>query len=461
MSEEMDPGLNTKTFLDPIRCAIKWTSMEAMMENKFSEASDVWSIGIVFWEILMRGAMPYPGVNNVDMLYFLIGGDRIHQPVNCPEPMWDVMLKCWEETPGNRWTFTQLEKAIETLQVHFESGEFRDLGIFIHSSKGEKDEEDVVQEADSSGKKGKKKEFGIDGQSIYVYDEAWKPKQQAIDAANAAAESAATDAYDVAIGAPAPTPVAPPAAATKMEPDAYDVALAPAVSPIVVAATAVSVTIPEADTYDVALVPASGANAVPESEAVGVESASQLEVAAPELKPELESKAERATFSPPSYPDSDVAAPLLKAVSVVSAAPDVAEDGFADSDQPVEDPSSPVVAEVSTTTVPTPLEEAESVPSAEDDADSAGAVSTPPDAPQGIPPAAHRNSVLEADPISDHDDGNNDNDPQPVPVVKPTRVPPPGTTPAMKRSASIRSTYGFGQLQIFHSSYAFSDTAII
>jgi serine/threonine protein kinase len=52
-------GKNTKTFADPIRCAIKWTAMESMMENIFSEASDVWSIGIVYWEILTGGAMPY------------------------------------------------------------------------------------------------------------------------------------------------------------------------------------------------------------------------------------------------------------------------------------------------------------------------------------------------------------------------------------------------------------------
>mmetsp|Transcript_1227 Transcript_1227/g.4116 ORF Transcript_1227/g.4116 Transcript_1227/m.4116 type:complete len:998 (-) Transcript_1227:83-3076(-) len=266
MSELMDPGKNTKTFVDPIRCAIKWTAMEAMMENRFSEASDVWSIGIVFWEILMRGAMPYPGVNNVDMLYYLIGGDRIQQPSNCPEPLWDVMLKCWEEKPEDRWTFHQLNKTIAGLQVQYTGGENRDLGIYIHTSKGEKE----VKTSPNDRKK--EKSIGPDGKSLYVYDEAWKPKQQAIESANAAVGAApVADEYDVALGAGAAAPVVvAAAAAAPPEVDAYDVAIAPAAVAVPAPAAPVAESVPrsapvdmaaadaayEEDPYDVALTPA-------------------------------------------------------------------------------------------------------------------------------------------------------------------------------------------------------------
>lgn len=90
MSEEMDPGVETKTFKEPIRCAIKWTAMESMIENQFSAASDCWSLGIVLWEICTYGGTPYAHVSNMDMLYFLIGGDRLMQPLDCPQSLWEV-----------------------------------------------------------------------------------------------------------------------------------------------------------------------------------------------------------------------------------------------------------------------------------------------------------------------------------------------------------------------------------
>ena len=95
--------------------AIKWSAMESLMENTFSEKSDCWSLGIVFWEILNYGKFPYTGINNLDVLFFLISGDRMERPGNCPENFWDVILKCWIEEPADRWRFTELHGALEGL----------------------------------------------------------------------------------------------------------------------------------------------------------------------------------------------------------------------------------------------------------------------------------------------------------------------------------------------------------
>lgn len=109
MSTEFDPGQNTKVFKDPIRCAIKWTAMESMLENTFSEATDCWSLGIVFWEIATYAGSPYAHISNMDMLYYLIGGDRLMQPLNCHAGLWEVMEKCWMENPADRWKFADME----------------------------------------------------------------------------------------------------------------------------------------------------------------------------------------------------------------------------------------------------------------------------------------------------------------------------------------------------------------
>jgi fyn-related kinase len=55
------------------------------MANTFSEASDVWSVGIVMWEILSYGKFPYAGVNNLDVLFMLIGGERMPKMTSCGE----------------------------------------------------------------------------------------------------------------------------------------------------------------------------------------------------------------------------------------------------------------------------------------------------------------------------------------------------------------------------------------
>ena len=141
MTRLMDEGSDKVKLDAPIRCAIKWTAMEAMMENLFSEASDCWSLGIVFWEICTMGAMPYAQVSNMDMLYFLIGGDRVMVPLDCPDDFRAIMCKCWEEAPADRWRFTELTAALIGLVDKYPGeAEPRDLGKYVTASKGEKAE---------------------------------------------------------------------------------------------------------------------------------------------------------------------------------------------------------------------------------------------------------------------------------------------------------------------------------
>jgi len=92
---------------------IKWTAPEAALYKKFSIKSDVWSFGILIWELFTEGAMPYPGMNNHKVLECVERGYRMPPPDNCPDPLYNIMLSCWEHKPNNRPTFEYLKNQLE------------------------------------------------------------------------------------------------------------------------------------------------------------------------------------------------------------------------------------------------------------------------------------------------------------------------------------------------------------
>ena len=134
MTQEMGEGRKLK-LAGNVRLAIKWSAMECLMQNTFSEASDVWSVGVVMWEILTYGKFPYTGVNNLDVLFMLIGGERMARPSTCPQLFWDIIYKCWEEEPSERWSFSQLDDELTKLIMQIPRKTDRDIGEWIVKSK--------------------------------------------------------------------------------------------------------------------------------------------------------------------------------------------------------------------------------------------------------------------------------------------------------------------------------------
>jgi len=87
---------------------IKWMAPEAAMYNHFTSKSDVWSFGIVIYEIITYGKAPYPGMTNGQVLKVLQQGYRMPRPMECPNELYDIMLDCWKEDPAERPTFETL-----------------------------------------------------------------------------------------------------------------------------------------------------------------------------------------------------------------------------------------------------------------------------------------------------------------------------------------------------------------
>ncbi|PFX19588.1 Angiopoietin-1 receptor [Stylophora pistillata] len=92
-----------------------WMSMESLRGIN-TTMSDVWSFGVVLWEIVTLGKRPYAGVTGIVELYTtLLDGFRLEKPPHCSEIMYDIMLQCWQETPEDRPTFKDLHSKLHSI----------------------------------------------------------------------------------------------------------------------------------------------------------------------------------------------------------------------------------------------------------------------------------------------------------------------------------------------------------
>nr|XP_025035920.1 tyrosine-protein kinase Fer-like isoform X1 [Pelodiscus sinensis] len=96
---------------------IKWTAPEALRYGRYSTESDVWSYGVLLWEIFSLGAAPYPGMSNQQVVSQVERGFRMRAPERCPVEVYDVMLRCWETSPSLRPKFSAIHQ--EMTQLHW------------------------------------------------------------------------------------------------------------------------------------------------------------------------------------------------------------------------------------------------------------------------------------------------------------------------------------------------------
>ncbi|XP_055298875.1 vascular endothelial growth factor receptor 1-like isoform X17 [Sitodiplosis mosellana] len=94
----------------------KWLALESISDQVFSTYSDVWSFGIVLWELFSLGKVPYPGMDADQALYFkLKDGYRMEKPDFATQDIYDIMLSCWCTNPESRPLFDDLEKSVSKL----------------------------------------------------------------------------------------------------------------------------------------------------------------------------------------------------------------------------------------------------------------------------------------------------------------------------------------------------------
>uniref|UniRef100_A0A8C8A4Y8 Ephrin type-B receptor 3 n=1 Tax=Oryzias sinensis TaxID=183150 RepID=A0A8C8A4Y8_9TELE len=112
---EDDPTDPTYTSSLGGKIPIRWTAPEAIAYRKFTSASDVWSYGIVMWEVMSYGERPYWDMSNQDVINAVEQDYRLPPPMECPTALHQLMLDCWVKERNLRPKFTQIVATLDKL----------------------------------------------------------------------------------------------------------------------------------------------------------------------------------------------------------------------------------------------------------------------------------------------------------------------------------------------------------
>uniref|UniRef100_A0A8C4IPP8 receptor protein-tyrosine kinase n=1 Tax=Dicentrarchus labrax TaxID=13489 RepID=A0A8C4IPP8_DICLA len=94
---------------------IRWTAPEAIAYRKFTSASDVWSFGIVMWEVMAFGERPYWDMSNHEVMKAINEAFRLPAPMDCPSAIYQLMLQCWQHDRPKRPRFSDIVNILDKL----------------------------------------------------------------------------------------------------------------------------------------------------------------------------------------------------------------------------------------------------------------------------------------------------------------------------------------------------------
>ncbi|XP_072281243.1 fibroblast growth factor receptor 2 isoform X2 [Pyxicephalus adspersus] len=109
------------------RLPVKWMAPEALFDRVYTHQSDVWSFGVLMWEIFTLGGSPYPGIPVEELFKLLKEGHRMDKPANCTNELYMMMRDCWHAIPSHRPTFKQLVEDLDRILTLTTNEEYLDL----------------------------------------------------------------------------------------------------------------------------------------------------------------------------------------------------------------------------------------------------------------------------------------------------------------------------------------------
>ncbi|XP_068995133.1 BDNF/NT-3 growth factors receptor isoform X1 [Embiotoca jacksoni] len=94
---------------------IRWMPPESIMYRKFTTESDVWSLGVVLWEIFTYGKQPWYQLSNNEVIECITQGRVLQRPRTCPKEVYDLMLGCWQREPHMRLNIKEIHGLLLSL----------------------------------------------------------------------------------------------------------------------------------------------------------------------------------------------------------------------------------------------------------------------------------------------------------------------------------------------------------
>lgn len=111
------------------RLPVKWMAPEALFDRIYTNQSDVWSFGVLLWEIFTLGGSPYPGVPVEELFKLLKEGHRMDKPSTCTHELYMMMRDCWHAVPSHRPTFKQLVEDLDRCLAMTSNQEYLELSV--------------------------------------------------------------------------------------------------------------------------------------------------------------------------------------------------------------------------------------------------------------------------------------------------------------------------------------------
>ncbi|XP_058862195.1 high affinity nerve growth factor receptor isoform X2 [Acipenser ruthenus] len=94
---------------------IRWMPPESIMYRKFTTESDIWSFGVVLWEIFTCGKQPWYQLSNNEAIECITQGRELERPRTCPQEIYFIMQGCWQREPQQRLTIKEIHNRLTTL----------------------------------------------------------------------------------------------------------------------------------------------------------------------------------------------------------------------------------------------------------------------------------------------------------------------------------------------------------
>ncbi|CAH8677143.1 unnamed protein product [Schistosoma haematobium] len=94
---------------------IKWLPLESILEGKFHTDTDVWSFGVLLWEVFSFAVEPFTNLSHSEIIKLLEHGDRLTRPSQCPESIYQLMLKCWSADRTERPKFIYIRNCLKEI----------------------------------------------------------------------------------------------------------------------------------------------------------------------------------------------------------------------------------------------------------------------------------------------------------------------------------------------------------
>uniref|UniRef100_A0A8C5H3Z9 Tyrosine-protein kinase n=1 Tax=Gouania willdenowi TaxID=441366 RepID=A0A8C5H3Z9_GOUWI len=94
---------------------VKWSPPEVLHYSKYSSKSDIWSFGVVMWEVYSEGRTPFENRSNVEVVTDITRGIRLYRPHRASPSLYAVMYRCWHEKPQGRPPFSELLQEIKKM----------------------------------------------------------------------------------------------------------------------------------------------------------------------------------------------------------------------------------------------------------------------------------------------------------------------------------------------------------